>query len=331
MAYWGFGVWSLAVHSVIGSIATVLFLWNLSNWRPDFTFSWGAVKDLLGFSTNLLGTQILNYWVRNIDNLLIGRFLGTSALGLYSRAYSIMLYPLVNVSRVISRVMFPALSIIRDEKDRVKNLYLRMTRVIAMITFPLMAGLFVTAEPLVLTLLGDRWTDIIPLLKIFTVLGALQSIGTLNGNLYLSQGRADLQFRVSLFLKANVIFAIVIGLRWGIIGVATCYAMASVINSYPAFYFAGRLVNITYFERWKHLFSALSCSAAMAVIVWTVGTLLPTYWPHWLYLTVQVPFGIIIYFCLIHFFKVRAYIEARNLVKEQWQKRFNRKKLTPIV
>lgn len=322
MAWLGFGVWSLAVHSVIISILSAALLWKFSNWRPDFTFKWEAVKNLLGFSTNLLGTQTLNYWVRNLDNLLIGRFLGTIALGVYGRAYSIMLFPLTNISQVISRVMFPSFSIIQKEKIRVKHLYLRMTRVIALVTFPMMMGLFVMVEPFVLAIFGQHWAAMIPILKILCLLGMTQSIGTLNGNLYLSQGRADLQFKVGLFLKANIIFGIVIGLRWGIIGVASCYAIASLINFYPAFFYAGRLVNIRCSELLRNLSSVFICAIIMGAAVWALGSVLPSTWPHWAYLGIQVPFGIITYILLIHFFKVSAYIEVRELVKELWQQRF---------
>jgi PST family polysaccharide transporter len=297
---------------------TTILLWSLSRWRPSLVFKWHAIKDLLGFSTNLLGTQLLNYWVRNLDYLLIGRLIGPQPLGVYKNAYQVMLFPLTNVSRVISKVMFPALSMIQQEKSRVRSIYLQMTRVIALVTFPMMAGLFVTVEPFVFTVFGSKWAGMIPLLRVFCITGMMQSIGTLNGNLYLSQGRADLQLRVSLFVKVTAVLGIVIGLHWGVLGVALGYAVASLINSYPAFHYAGRLVNLTYWRLWRNLSGVLGCSLAMAAAVWALGAVMPDAWPHWLCLSTLVVFGAIVYLMLIHFLRLAAYSELRRLVTEQY-------------
>jgi PST family polysaccharide transporter len=123
LALLGFGVWALAIQSVLLTFSTVVLLWIVSDWRPALKFNKGAVRELVGFSSNLLGFSSLNYWIRNSDNLLVGRFLGTSALGIYSRAYSIMLLPLTMVSKTIGQVMFPAFSKIQDDKGRVGRIY----------------------------------------------------------------------------------------------------------------------------------------------------------------------------------------------------------------
>jgi PST family polysaccharide transporter len=324
MAYTGFGVWSLAVQSVIVSAVTALLLWLLSDWRPSLLFHWAAIKDLLGFSVNMFGTKVLNYWVRNIDYLLIGRVLGSNPLGIYNRAYDIMLFPLVSVSRVLSRVMFPSFSIIQEDKGRVSSLYLKITRTIALITFPMMLGLFVTVEPFVLTVFGAQWAAMIPVLRILSLVGMPESIGTLTGNLYLSQGRADLEFKVGLFVKINVILGIVIGLRWGIVGVAAGYAIASFVNAYPNFYFAGRLVNLTYWQLLRNVNAVLACALAMAAFVWVTGLIVPSSWPDWALLATQVSSGVVIYPLLVHLFRLRAYQELRALLMEQWHLRRRR-------
>jgi PST family polysaccharide transporter len=321
MALLGFGAWSLAAQSVIISAVSAAMLWILSSWRPSFVFRWAAIKDLLGFSMSLFGTKVLNYWVRNIDYLLIGRFLGSSPLGIYNRAYDIMLFPLVSVSQVLSRVMFPSMSIIQEDKQRVASLYLKMTRAIALVTFPMMLGLFVVVELFVLVIFGTQWAGMIPVLRVLSLVGMTQSIGTLNGSLYLSQGKADLQLRVGLVLKTIAILGIVIGLQWGIVGVAIGYATASFINSYPSFYFAGRLVNLTYWGLLRNLAGVFGCAALMAALVWATGLLLPTTWPQWVLLTIQVSFGILVYISIVHLAKLRAYREVRELVSEQWKLR----------
>lgn len=321
MAAVGYGVWSLVAQSLLISVTTAALMWFFSSWRPSFTFRIGAIKALLKFSLNHLGNRSMNYWARNLDNLLIGKFLGSGSLGVYSKSYAIMLLPLQNVSHVLSRVMFPALSKIQDDREKVRQVFLRITRVIALITFPMMTGLFVVVEPFVLVVFGEQWSGMIPILQVLCLVGMIQSIGTLNGNLYLSQGRADLQFRVGIVLKAVVFIGIVTGIKWGVLGVAIGYATASAINSYPSFKFAGRLVGLTYRDLLKNLKSTFFISVVMAVIVWGVGYFIPVSWPLWLLLVLQVLLGIILYSAFVYFLKPPSYVDLRGLIFEQINKR----------
>lgn len=316
MALLGAGVWSLVGQAVVRSGMATALLWTLGEWRPSLVFRWKDVKELLSFSLNVFGSKILNYWVRNIDYLLIGRYIGTQPLGAYRNAYQIMLFPLISVSGVISRVMFPALSMIQDDKDRVRSAFLRSTRAIALVTFPMMTGLLVTVEPFVMTVFGPKWAQMIPILRVFCLVGLMQSIGTLNGNLFLSQGRADLQFRIGLALKVNSILGIIIGLRWGVLGVAIGYSVTSVLNSYPGFYFAGRLVGLSYSRLWRELSGVLACALAMAVAVCAMTMLLPERLPVQLAFASQVAGGVLIYVTLLHFFGIAAYRDVRQFVSE---------------
>ncbi|MCS3855302.1 PST family polysaccharide transporter [Salinibacter ruber] len=321
MAWMGYGVWSLVMKSLLNSASAAVILWIASPWRPRFSFSWEALGDLWRFSLNLLGTRSMNFWVRRLDDLLIGRYLGSDPLGIYTKAYKIMLVPLNNVSRVIGRVMFPALSSIQEDIPRVRRIYLRMTETIALITFPLMLGLFATAESFVIGIFGSEWSGMILPLKIFCFAGLWQSIATLNGNLYLSQGQTDLQFRVSLFTKPLMIAGIVSGLYWGLMGVVIGFSAASFLIWGFEFHYAGGLVGLTFVDLLWHLSGVFMCAVSMSVAIYVLGRLLPSQWPHWLSLLTQVPAGAMIYWALVYSLDVRAYRETIDLLVEQWQKR----------
>ncbi|MCH8873330.1 MOP flippase family protein, partial [candidate division KSB1 bacterium] len=319
LALLGFGVWSLAWQGVIATCSTVILIWVISDWRPAMSFKWTAIKDLLGFSMNLIGFSMLNYWARNADNLLIGRFIGTSALGIYSRAYSIMLLPLKMISRRVAQVMFPAFASIQANKKRVAKIYLRITHTIALVTFPMMIGLLTVSDHFVLAVFGNQWAGMIPILKVFCVVGMTQSIVTLNGNLYQSQGRADLQFKVGVVMGVLGVAAIVLGLRWGVKGVAYAYAIFTVLISYPDIKIAASLVGLSFLKVFTNLLGVSACAAVMGIAIWACGVLLPSNWPHWGYLLFQVPVGLIVYIMLIHSYKIKAYEDIRELVKEYWQ------------
>ena len=320
MAFMGLGVWSLVWQSILLSFIQVIILWFVTAWRPSLSFNKKAVKELIPFSINLLGFTSINYWLRNGDNLLIGKVLGDGALGIYSKAYSIMLLPLRTVSSTISRVMFPAFSSIQEDRQRIARAYLTITRTIALITFPMMIGLWVVSEDFVLLIFGDQWADMIPLLQVFCFVGLVQSIGTLNGNLYLSQGRTDLQFKVGTIIGILGIGAIVIGLNWGIRGVAYAYGAFSLLAVYPSIAIAVALIDLKFLVVAKNLAAITLCSLGMGIAVWSVGLLLPVSWPHWANLGIQIPFGIFIFWSLISIFKIEAYLGLKIYFMEEYNK-----------
>ncbi len=253
MAYNGFGVYSLIAQLLVNSLVSVITLWFFSSWRPSFEFSFERIKAMLGYSLPLMGSSALGYVLGNLDKLLIGKFLGNQSLGLYSRAYSLMVFPVGQISGVISQVMFPSLAQIQHDKPRIKEIYLKMNRVISFVTFPMMGLAFLLAEPFVLLVLGEQWREMIPLFKIFTVVGALQSVGTLVGNIYMALGEMKLYFKVNLYSGIVFILASIIGVKFGITGVAIAYSLASVAVGIPQWIVTGKLINVSlldYFKAW---------------------------------------------------------------------------------
>ena len=227
LAIAGAGVWALVGQPLLGSAIALLAYAHAERWYPRFEFSWGKVAPLARFSAALLGTSLVGYANRNVDSLLVGRVLGAGPLGHYSMAIQIMLFPLQQVSSVIVRVLFPALVQIRDDLPRLRSAYLSAVASIALVTFPLMGGLFVLADDFVLVVFGPAWLEMAPVLKVLAWVGMMQSVGTTVGTIYLTTGRTDIALRVTLIAAPVLIGGMAAGLPWGIFGVATGYAIAN--------------------------------------------------------------------------------------------------------
>jgi PST family polysaccharide transporter len=314
LAISGFGVWSLIWQSLALSLLTVILTWFMSPWRPSLQFHFSAIKDVMGFSMNLLGSNILNFLSRNFDDLLIGRFIGSSALGIYTKAYQLMLLPLTQVSWVVARVMFPSLSSIQHDVVRVKKVYLSILRAIALVTFPLMIGMFVVSKPFVLVVFGSKWSGMIPILRIFCLAGVVDSITTTVGWIYHSQGRTDIEFKFGVICAVITIGAFIIGLNWGIMGMAVAYVLTAYLILWPAWTVAGRLINLRFSEMLKNVLSSFYCSATMGIVVWVIGLILPFGWTDWKCLTVQLLCGVGFYWGLIHIFRLKAYMEIMEII-----------------
>ncbi|MBN2396502.1 MAG: MOP flippase family protein [Candidatus Atribacteria bacterium] len=316
MALKGFGVWSLVFRSIISTSITTLLFWTYSPFQPTFSFNKDKIKELIGYSSNLLGFNLFNYWARNFDNLLIGKFISSAALGIYSRAYALMLLPITQLSMIVSQVMFPALSSIQDDNDRIKKIYLKATRCIALITFPLMTGLLVVSEPFILVIYGNKWSEVVPILQILCMIGLVQSVGTTVGWIYTSQGRTDIMLKWGIFAGIFRVFAFIIGLQWGVIGVASSYVISTSLLLYPGWTIPGRLINMRFTEMLKNLSATIYCSTIMGLAVWALGFfILKGMSPLWI-LVIQITFGAFQYIVLIHILKVKAFKEVIELFRD---------------
>lgn len=248
LAYLGYGVWSLVYRMLIFTTANTLLLWWLSAWRPKFIFSLKALKEVFPFSFNLMGFNLVNYFARNIDNILIGKFLGVQALGYYTLAYRLMLYPVQNVSGVVGKVMFPAFSMIQNDLEKVRTIYIKMVKTLSLVTFPIMCVLFAVTPEFVHVVFGPQWQPMIILIRILCICGILQSIGTTVGNILLSQGKAYLQFKMAILGTSIVSIFITIGLKWGVIGVASFYTLYAIFWVHFTFYITNKIINLRYKE-----------------------------------------------------------------------------------
>lgn len=322
MALTGFGVWSLVAQLLLQSFTSTVLLWVTGRWRPSFAFDFGALRELFAFSFNLLGFGLLDHVVTRSSHLLIGRFIGSPALGIYSRADQLMLLPVTQMAAVISRVMFPALSAIQGQVERVRKIYLRAIRTIGLVTFPMMLGLMVTARPFVLVVLGEQWAETIPLLMIFCLSGLLMPVGATVGWIYTSQGRTDIMMRWGLVAGAVRLAAVLVGLRWGIVGVAAAWVSSGyLVLWYPSWTIAGRLIGLHWSRMVRELSGHFGCALAMTAAVSALGLAVSGHWPLGRLLPAQVAVGAVVYIGLIMVFQRRTVDELRALWDELRQRR----------
>lgn len=265
LALLGYGYWALVFQSYFSTITMLLFTYLIVKWKPSLSFNWQLVKDLMPFSLPLIGDQSLNYWTRNIDNLLIGKFFGTAELAFYSRAYSLMLLPVRQISGTITKVLFPSFSLIQNDIGQVRRIYFKISGVIALISFPMMTYLFVMANEVILLLLGKQWTQAVPIFQILCFLGMMQSIGTLIGNVFMSQGKTYLMMRIGILSKGMMISGIIIGIMLGgVKEVALGYVISSLIAFVPETYFLGKLLKTNLFLIFRNFINQLFCAILMS-------------------------------------------------------------------
>jgi O-antigen/teichoic acid export membrane protein len=274
LAYMGYGVYSLVWQTLASAIASSAQLWLASVWRPQKIWNTAEFRSLWRFSGNLTGFTFINFFARNADSMVIGRVLGSVQLGIYSQAYKLMMFPLQSMSYVAGRALFPVMSRQQNERAKMAQLYFRSLRLIATITAPLMAGLWLLREPFVSIALGPKWGAVPIVLAWLAPVGFIQSLVTTTGTVLMSTGRTDLMMRLGLlgtFLQVGSFF---IGVQWGIEGVAACYLVANILNAIPHFHFTVQQLHSTMADLLKAIWQPVAFALIMVAALYPLYQLL---------------------------------------------------------
>lgn len=226
LAIMGFGVWSLVcgllMYTFIRSAVRVF----IAPHPMNFSLERCAVKELMHFGFGRSLTRLATYSALHGDDLVIGRVLLPEALGLYSRAYQVVRIPTRHIASIIASVLFPVYAAVLDDRQRQrKGLYLSIS-VVSFVTFPLMAWLCISAGKLIPVVYGSAWTDSIRSVEILSITGALASIYTLCDALVTARGHVYGQFVRHAIYAAMVIIGAILGIGYGIEGVACAVAAA---------------------------------------------------------------------------------------------------------
>jgi len=296
LAWRQYGVWSLAWQQLLAAAMTTALLWTMSKWRPSFTFDPGAAKGHGRYGLYLMGHTSINYWLRNGDKIAIGKIVGAHDLGIYTRAYSLMLLPLNNIGAVLGQVMFPALSQLQNNLPQFRAVYRRALLAVAFVMFPLMAGLAALCEPFVLFLLGPRWAEVVPVLQILSLVGLLQSIVFPVGWIFTALGKTKEQFKLSIILGVFFVVAVAVGVQFGIIGVAWAYAAWTLLSAYLNLLIAGRFIDFPVWQVVRSVARSFVLSIVMAGTVFALDRMVfHEYYP-WARLIIGFVIGCAVYF-----------------------------------
>ena len=269
MAVNGLSYWSLVAGSIAGTLLGSLLLNWLCGWRPGGAVRGAGVRSMLRYGANITAFDVVNYFQRNLDNILIGRFWGAGSLGLYSRAYALLMFPIQNVRGPINAVAFPAMSRLQHAPQQFRDYYLATTRLVALLSMPLTAFLFVTSEPVIIVALGPEWVNASPIFSFLALAAFVQPPSGLAGSLLLSRGDSRRYFQCGLFNMLVLSTTFVVGLPWGPVGVAIAYAVGNYVVLYPWLWWAfrGSPVSFRDFAAACSWPAAISVGAAVAAML----------------------------------------------------------------
>lgn len=286
LALSGFGVWSLVAGQLTGLALWTLVLWGVVDWRPGWRSGREATRELLGpmlrYGRGILAVDVLSAVVHHADVVVVGRFLGTAALGIYQIAAKIPETTITVAVWVVGKVLFPTFARLHAARDRLDRAYLAVLRHVSLLTVPAAAGLMLVAEPLVVTAFGTDWRGAAPVLQALAAYAGVRSLGSHTGDLLKGTGRTGWLAALAGLKAVLVVPGLVLAgrgdLSWPELGwpelgwsgapaVAWALAAVTAVNTAVSIAVASRLTGVTLRGIVRALAPALGATAVMAAAV----------------------------------------------------------------
>jgi PST family polysaccharide transporter len=268
MALAGFGVWSLVVPNLIVAPLDAAFTF----WRARFWPHRGLGRAVWGrifrYTRNVIGEQLLSFIGNEADTAIIGKVMGSSVVGVYNLAYQLANLIGKNVSGVLTMVSTPALAAAFERRTGIGSPYRKMMRVLSLISTPLLLGMFVLADELVALVYGPKWSEAVPLLRIFIASTLVRSVTSPSGAVFNVVGRPELSMQIALGFVVLYVPALVIASAGSVIGFAICVAAARILVGLISLYWSLDVIAESKARVTDELVRPLLAGLAMAAAVW---------------------------------------------------------------
>jgi PST family polysaccharide transporter len=276
----GAGYWALVVSPLVLEVTTCILLWALCPWRPTRPGRLASSRRLLHVGGHMLGMNVLSYLSSSLDRILVGRFLGAVELGVYTRSSALVALPTQQLVTPVSSVMLPMFSRLCDHADRYRTVILSSMRLMVAVTAPAVALMIACGDWIVALVLGARWMATAAVIPPLAIIAATQFIPNNLGLILVVAGR----FRALLVWNAvhlvGVGLAMGVGLRYGLVGVATGYALVVTVLRVPVlFHMVGSASPARASSLWAVCLPFWIISAGMGLAVAALRCLLPPVGP----------------------------------------------------
>ncbi len=264
-----FGAYSLIFSTLASTISanTILLIIGLKLHKPQFVFNHKEIKDFLTFGLYQMGQNSIVYFNSQFDVILIGKLLGTEALGVYNLTKQLVMRPTQVVNPIIMNVSFPVMAKVQDDINKLKSIYLRILKTLSFIVFPIYIFFFISAPFLIPFLFDEKWNNAIGVFQILSIYALIRAISSPAGSLLLSKGRADIGFYWSLAGFFALPISIYIGSSYNIEGVAFSLLIYQLVFFYFNWFFiVNKMCQAKFYEYLYSMASPLIISALSALI-----------------------------------------------------------------
>lgn len=317
LAFSGFGVWSIVWGRIFEAASLAVLIWFFTRWRPAFRVDLGLAREMFDYAKHIGGSQILVFFITNIDDAFVARINGATSLGLYGLAYKLSNMPATEISKVVAQVTFPAFATVQDDLQRLRRAFLKTTRLVSLVSIPVSICIIAFADDFIRNAYGIRWEGAIVPLQLLGIYGLMRSVAVNMGSILKAGGKPKWLMGIASWRLATMALLLYPAAKfWGIVGVSALSAAVAIVD----FFISASLTNkiaATSWGDWLRIVGpplALSLIAAPVakVVYWAVLMPLPK--------SVALPGAGLCFFAVYGGLLLGLDRETRELVFGLWRK-----------
>lgn len=252
-AFKGYGVWALVAQTLSVAVLNAFFLNIITRWIPTICFSKKSFSYLFGFGGKLLISGLLDTAYNNLYQIIIGKKFNAENVGQFTQANQISSIPAMTMTNIIQRVTYPMFSHMQNEQQKMDEYYMLTMKIAALFIFPLMAGLAITAQPLLRFFLGTQWQEASGLVVILAFAYMLYPIHAINLNILQVKGRSDLFLKLEIIKKILGIMIITTTMNYSIYYMCIGLLFHSYLSLVMNTYYTGKLTGLTVWRQFKEI------------------------------------------------------------------------------
>jgi len=254
LAWKGFGVWVLIVQLLSYYTIRAFCFWCFNHWRPSITYSMESIRNLWSYSSKLLLSSTISVIFNNIYAFFIGKIYPLKQLGFYSQANKYSELPNNTVLSAIQTVVFPTMANIGENNPEALKKVMRKTiRVASFVILPVMLGLIAVAEPLIQTLIGEKWLPLVPFMQILSVGYIFIGMTIFYNNILFVKGLSSTFLYFNILYRVLILISIVITMYQGIIAMTVAWSIVAIVYAIFMMFYVGRKIHYTFFEQIKDI------------------------------------------------------------------------------
>ena len=301
LAYFGWKYYALVVQAIL--VAVLTFIWNFITTKPKFSlkFSFVPLKRVASYSGFQFAFSLLNYFSRNLDNLLAGKFFGSTDLGYYNKSYNLMQYPVGNLTGILTPVLHPVLSDYQHQVDLMYKKYMRVVKLLATVGIYAQTICIFAAPEIIGIMYGKQWQNSVVVFQLLGISIATQIINSSNGGLYQALGNTRMLFITGCINTATTVLSIIGGIFIGktIYSLALWISISYILNFVVSFYFLIKFgFKKSILEFLKELFPYICLGILMELVTYAypfhITNLFPSLVVKGIYITITFILGLII-------------------------------------
>lgn len=320
LAYNGWGVWSLVVQNFILALIPCFYFYITSDWHPTWEYSWSSFKELFGFGSFMLFSNLFDTFCNQISTLFVGKWFSASKLGFFTRAANTSDLASMSISGVVLETTYPIYSSLQDDKERLANAIKQAVTTLSYFSIPLLFILIVLAKPIFIFIYSEKWLPSVPYFQILCVAGMATCLMAVNTQPIAAIGKSKVMFKWSVFKRSiGVLIQFVLLYMWGMKGLLIGLVISTWLAYFVNILLVSRYIGYKAFRQLLDLAPVFIVAGIASISSYMCGI----YFNSNIYLTAVVQF---LLFCLIYIgwsvcFKPQPYIFAKSLIRSLLNKK----------